>query len=267
MSSERRTSRRFQAVQGNAEIVLRIGRAEVKAELLNESAGGMEVRAPRLPRVGVGDAVKALVHGAWYKLEVVRIATGDRGISLGLKQVSALGHAQALAEGFPVACRSQADSRLSTRFVLVCLLISGGLLSWGRREQVFKAWGPFAQWVPNSNCCDYVPASFALSSTSIYSSSVVASLHSLKHPIVVEQLNLSGLQQQKIDAICQDAGRSLQHLFQRTSDPSSHAWRVQSTQIVEQALEQVLGSLTEAQVRRWLRALKARSNGAYEKSV
>jgi len=253
MTQDLRRSTRLTPLEGHDLAVVRIGRSEWMARVVNESAGGMEVDLDGFPEVGVGERVVVKIYSGWYDLSVVRVEITDDTTRMGLKRVSSLPELQTLAVDAGLSrpkYRFEPSSHLGTGSILALCVAFGMVLP----QLIDGAFNPTLGG-GLSQSRPVAMQGLAFGSANCNANPLIYSLSSLSSPRVVESLSLSLGQQTRLQQICDETSQTLTKLQKEsTSMPSSIVQR-ESAKAVERAMLRVLHLLDDHQIKRWIDSL------------
>lgn len=253
INSDQRRSYRYPAMRGqNEAIIRRHGRSE-DAVLAEESAGGIAVDVPHGFRLEVGDRVEVGIYSGWYRAQVRHIQPKDAIVRVGLQRIVAMAVSdEPGAAGSRKGVWSLGDvRRVMWIAVLLVVLVAAGLLGWMT--------GVFSQLVTGS--MGAAPVSGA-AAAALPNNHVLNVLHGVTRPETADKLKLSEEQRKNLRSIFVGTSNRLGALHEQTRDEPPHVWYEKSQAVVNEALEDILLSLTDEQIARWRELLLQRREDA-----
>ncbi len=87
MSSDRRQSHRFPAIEDRSQAALQVGDDSYPARLVDQSATGFAVLIDSHPGVYEGETVWLRADGVWTKSRVARVTLESKGVRVGLTRI------------------------------------------------------------------------------------------------------------------------------------------------------------------------------------
>ncbi len=251
-----RMSYRYPAQPGCDDATLRHRSRTTACKLAEESAGGVAIVIASGYKIEADDEVEVGLYSGWYRARVVHVQPSDQGKRVGLQRIAAIS-----AEGDKERTKKSHDrgdssdgvkkTLLTVALAVVAMGAGGGIMNW-----VLKGELGFGASEPRPR---------AISGTARSSNSQVASVlesvNVLGEPKVVKQLRLSNEQKTTLDGIFVGASNRLRALHEDTKDEPPEVWYQQSQTVVNEALGNILCSLTDDQIVEWRNILISKRQG------
>lgn len=251
-----RKSYRYPAQAGCDDATLRHRNCTTACKLAEESAGGVAIVIATGYTIEVNDDVEVGLYSGWYRARVVHVQPGEEGKRVGLQRIAAISASG--DEERSKKSRERGNSSdgvkktlLTVALAIVAMCAGGATMNWFLQGEF-----GFGQSEPRPQLI----ASAARSSNGQVAG-VLDSVNVLSEPKVVKQLRLSNAQKTTLDGIFVGASNRLRALHEETKDQSPEVWYQQSQTVVNEALGNILCSLTDDQIVEWRKILVSKRQG------
>jgi hypothetical protein len=256
MTSDKRRSYRFPVQEEFTKATVRWGRKEWSATLVNESAGGFLLTVTAAANLNPGDTITVCIYSGAYLVEIVHTRPDGDNLLVGVRRfddelqgqvrsVAAPRRFGSLSHGAP---RSLSAVLFFGAYAGIAILAAVLILNgYGGRVA--------SQWVAGAPTSDYGPALYQLPTdfAGPIDWKAVQSLHginSLTSEQVRRAIGLTSAQQRSLDVIFADTARKLEGLFSEENGAAADTGK-QSSEVIDEAVQRVLCTLTDQQIERW----------------
>lgn len=241
---DQRQSYRYPAQQGREEATIRRRGRNFRGKLCEESAGGMALEVAQDLKLRENDQVEVGIYTGWYRARVVHVHPAEDNWRVGLQRISVIS-TEDDEEGRPrrrgaAGGAGQIRNLVAVAFVALALgvgvtsLFGGGF---GKGEKPVKHAG--------------ISTHYADATADKQLKGVLESVNLLLEPEVADRLKLSKEQRDSIEGVMFGASNSLGEAYEESRDQPPEVWYAKSQTVVNEALENILCSMTDEQVMRW----------------
>ena len=246
IASDQRQSYRYPAQPGRSAATVRVGRAKWKAQLCEESAGGLAIEVAGKFPLKIDDEVEIGIYSGWYRARVIHQQPTEGGQHVGLQRISIIA-----AEDEQPRRKGAAESSGQFRHLIPVALVAMalGIVTSEFIRGRLSGQDMFVQ--------EATPIHFARQPNDQLQG-VLDGATLLLEPEVAKQLDLSKTQQESIEGYLIGASNSLAQAHEESQGKSPDVWYRESQTIVNKAIENILCSMTDEQVLRWRAILQHR---------
>lgn len=261
MSADQRQSYRFPVQNEFTAATIQSGRKQWKARLINESAGGFLFTVPAKASLKPGCRVTISIASGSYLAEVIHTQREGKELYVGLRRLDATSSPEVMA---PVSRGGGNGGQVSSPrslpgafffAVYVGLAVAAVyLLTEGRGEKYL------ARFLGHRGSNAYGPARPRLSpevSAAIDPGTARAfrGITLLTSEKIRAEVNLSRAQEESLERIFDDTTRRLHDLYATKGNRAASEWSRDSAHIIDEAIQRVLCTLTDAQIESWRKEL------------
>jgi hypothetical protein len=257
MSSDNRRSYRYRVQEEFTHAKILHGRKEWPAELVNESAGGFLVSLAADANLKPGESVTLSIHSGAYLVEIVHVRREEKKAYVGVRRFDddiQPRSATSIRRGWfgPSGAAPYQSSQTFLLFgayvglaALAAVLIVGGHAGRG----VASLLGESSR-IAHGPSLPALPSDFAgpIDWQTVHT---LRGINSLASQTVRDAIGLTKTQQRSLDTIFSETSRRMQKLAEECKEAPSSQWSEQSTQVIDEAVQRVLCTLTDRQIERW----------------
>jgi hypothetical protein len=248
VSGDQRQSYRYPAQLGQKEAIVRQRGRTYKAQLAEESAGGIAIEAPLDLALAVGEQVEIGIYSGWYRSRVVHVTAGPKTARVGLKRLAVIREAAVTPGDKGKRKWHAAGSPFRTVLIAFSAMVIGIVGSmWLGGDFNFKS-----QLGLQTN---HIPRSYAEIPPNRHLMSVLDGVNLLTQPDAAKTLRLSADQCTTLDKIFVGVSNELASLYETTKNQPPGVWYQRSQGVVNDAVENILCSLTDDQIAAWRKML------------
>lgn len=250
---DQRQSYRYPAQKGQeAAMVRRRGKTQ-SARLVEESASGFAIDVTSHLRVELGEMFDVCLYSGWYRARIIHIEAGVEESRIGFERVSVL----VGPDGQPNpndAAGLNSRSWLARNAMTLVVVVAIVVLMFSGTTSFFN--GKSANSTNGANHdFNRGPGDERL----LY---MLDTVSMLAKPEAAAELELTRQQQENLLRIFDGVSNSLAKLYRDTENAPPEVWFGESQNIVNQAVEEVLCSLTDKQIILWRKMLLRRRQAA-----
>lgn len=258
MNSEKRQSYRYRVQEEFAQATVLAGRKEWPAELINESAGGFLVALTPEAGLKPGDSLTLRIHSGAYLVEVVHSRTEGEKALIGVRrfddglQLRSRSSRRGVWQGGGRLSRPASGFSVFGAYAGIALLTAGFVL-WGDQGRSLKAWlrGDVGRHGP---ALAKLPEEFA-GQIDWRAAQCLQGINSLSSDKLRDAIGLTKAQRESLDLVFADTTRRLYSLYAEIQNQPAVDWNTRSSQVIDEAVQRVLCTLTDEQIDRWRKEL------------
>jgi hypothetical protein len=256
MSNDKRRSYRLPVQDEFTKATIQSGRKEWPATLINESAGGFLISTSLKAGFSPGEVVTITLYSGSYLVEIVHTRTEDEHLHLGARRFDDelqprprvavyRGWGRGALQAPP---RSMHGMLFFGAYAAIAVLAAALIMSDRKGDLARTLLGKEGAG-ERASAFSSLPTSFA----GPIDWKRIQSLHgmnSLTSDQIRKAIGLTVEQQRSLDLVFSDTARRLDELYAGDAAEPEELGR-QSSQIIDQALQRVLCTLTDGQIDRW----------------
>ncbi len=244
VSGDQRRSYRYPAQGGREEATVQRSGRTWKGKLREESAGGMALEMDHKVNLKINDEVEVGIYTGWYRARVIHVQEIDDHQIVGFQRISVIStetddKGKQRRKDVPTA-----SQQVRNLIAVACVAMAIGV---GFTSLMGGAFGKQEKAGVRSS----IPAHYADRPPNERLRGVLDGVNILMEPEVARGLGLSKEQQESIEGVMVGASNSLSQAYEDSQDEPPEVWYGKSQDVVNQALENILGSLTDEQVLKW----------------
>jgi hypothetical protein len=252
IQGDQRQSYRYPAQVGREEATIRRGGKTIAAKLVEESAGGIALEVAKTVKLTALEQIEVGIYSGSYIARVIHTRPTEQGQRIGLQRIVALS-----TEGSSHGSRSAKPAgggKFAMLFVAVAALFAGV----GLATSLGDMFGETGRYVANGTTdFRHKPGNEQLRQ-------MLDSVNILTTPEVAAKLKLSAQQTTTFEGVMVGASNRLGAAYEESKNQPPEIWYARSQGIINDALENILCSMTDRQIVQWRRVLLEKRNAPAE---
>jgi hypothetical protein len=247
IQGDQRQSYRYPAQTGREEATIRRGGKTLPAKLVEESAGGIALEVAKDVKLVALEQIEVGIYSGWYVARVIHTRPAEKGIRVGLQRIVALSS----GTSEPRSSRSGRSAgggmgKFAMLFVGAAALLAGvGLTTFfgdffgvGEKKKQVTIASTYAEKPQNHQL-----------------KQMLDSVNILTKPEIANKLRLTPEQRTTFDGVLVGASNRLGAAYEESKNAPPEVWYAKSQGIINDALENILCSMTDRQIVQWRRVL------------
>jgi hypothetical protein len=253
IQGDQRQSYRYPAQAGREGATLRRGGKTVAAKLLEESAGGIALEVSKDVKLTALEQLEVGIYSGWYVARVIHVQPMEKANRVGLQRLIALSSDNGEVRSKRGSHRADAGGKLPLVIVGMAALIAGVALTAWFGEYL----GPKSKSSPAK-----IVSTLDASSSGEKLKTVLDSVNILTQPEIAKRLNFTPEQTTTVEGVLVGASNRLSAAYEESKNAPPEVWYAKSQGIINDALENILCSMTDRQIVQWRRVLLEKRNAA-----
>lgn len=245
IQGDQRQSYRYPAQTGREDAVIRRGGKSFSAKLVEESAGGIALEVAKDLKLTSLEQIDVGIYSGWYVARVIHVRPIENGQRVGLQRIVALSSDNGETRG-KRASSNAGGGKFAIFIVGAAALLAGVGLTTCFDD--FFASKSKKNAIANS-------AKFIDTPSGDQLKRMFDSVNILTKPEIATKLKLTPEQKSTFEGVLVGASNRLGAAYEESKNAPPEVWYAKSQGIINDALENILCSMTDRQIVQWRRVL------------
>lgn len=246
IQGDQRQSYRYPAQAGREDAQIRRGGKLFAAKLVEESAGGIALEVAKDLKLTSLEQIEVGIYSGWYVARVIHARPIEGGQRIGLQRIVVLSSDDGEKSNKRGGRNASGISKLAIFFIAGTAMLAGvGLTSWFN-----KTFGKNS-FVGGAT----IASTYAEKPRNDKLKHMLDSVNILNNPEIAVKLQLTPQQKKSFEGVLVGASNRLGAAYEESKNQSPDVWYAKSQGIINDAIENILCSMTDRQIVQWRRVL------------